>query len=345
MKHRGGFILVLVLWVLLALSIAASALAAWISRTNEQAVMLVDEREGQLDAFETFETLKFLLATRPMRVGGLYLGNDPHGMARGWRNDPFSSRQSASDSGDLALDGRLWLGLGSTHFSLQDHNGLLGIHKIDDPRLVPLIRHHVAGVQRPSVLFERIGEYVNWQAAPVRDAEYRANVLALPPGRRLLTPMEAHRVLGWQDQSTLWQNREWAGLFTALRAGSLNINTAPPELLSALPAISAERSRLVATARRSKPFSSLVQPARILGTHLDAMGWTVIPADTQRLTLGASRSERNWQYNIKLASNEAPWLIQSAFPATRSEGQEDSGQIPQHALFAESKDSRPEAER
>ena len=105
----------LVLWVLLALTFTVSALALWVSQSTDLAVDQSNEIRAQSDRFATRETLKFLLATRPSRASGLYLGSEPRQLARTFQANPFVNMRARGSSSDLHYDGSKYRGLGETY--------------------------------------------------------------------------------------------------------------------------------------------------------------------------------------------------------------------------------------
>lgn len=348
MKNQTtGFILVLVLWVLLALTVSASALAIWITRTTDQAIFLTDETRGQIDRFATLETLKFLLATRPLRIGGLYLGDDPHGLVEPWWANPFVFHRGEWDATDLPLDGRKMRGLGETVFSLQDEQGLLNANDFGEAQMEALLGQLGLSLTRRPVLIERLRDYTDYRPGHrllgARDGEYRMAGLPDPPNRYLLTPMEARKVLGWRQAGSLWEENAWRDKVTVLAFGSYNLNTVPPSLLKLLPGLGARQAQRIVVARESEPFRSVEQANQRVGLGLNTFEYHVIPGDSLRVRIFAGGTGRGMEYLVRMTpdvDNAKPWRIEYASPVNQVRNDSNTPQIVPHALLAPSSNAR-----
>ena len=319
MIQRGrGFILVLVLWVLLALTIAASALAAWVSRTTDQAVLLADERRGQVDAADTMETLKFLFATRPTRVGGLYLGPAPLDLVRSWRQNPFSFPRGDTQGADLPLDGRVWKGLGSTSFSLQDENGLLNAQGFGKEQLEAWLGSVGISPLRTQGMVERLLDYTGDRRQITSfSSEYRSAGLEPPPFRFLLTPLEALKIMSWRERKALLHENGWGGYAAVFAAGSMNLNTAPRELLMQHPSMAVATARRVVGLRTQRPFRTAMEAARRVDGWVDEFSFITLPSDVLRLTVQPSDDARMLRYTLRLtarADAAQPWRVEYFHP-------------------------------
>lgn len=316
-RNQRGFILVLVLWVLLALSVSVSALALWVSQSTGQAIQQSDEMRSRVDRFATRETLKFLLATRPSRTSGLYIGESPQQLAQLWRNRRMDNNRAVGSPSDLHFDGTVYQGLQDVIFSIQDEAGLVGVNLFNPDRLGAVVDQMGVSAARKSRLQQRLREYADFLPNPSRDAEYRMLDLPLPPGRYLLSSMEVRNILEWRSADLALASADWARYTTALVSGSLNVNTAPLELLTWLPTIGPGRAELLVEARRMAPFRSVDQAGQLLGRQLDIFAFRTLPSEALRLTLGDRFTERALRYTVRLTgttNRTGPWRVEIVHP-------------------------------
>ena len=321
MRRTSGVILVVVLWGLLALTIAVSALALWVARSTDQAIALADERAGQVERFSTRATLKYLLATRPTRVTGLYLGEDAAQLVARWRAEPFTNHRARGDAGDLAFDDRPYQGLGETLFSIQDEAGLQNLNAFREATLDAMLGTLGVDLTRRPTLMRRLQDYTDFRpgfrplGAAARD--YDAAGRMAPPDRYLISPLEAYRVLGWNEQEALWQDSRWRDGTTVLEFGNLNLNTAPAWLLQAVGGFSAEIAERVVAERTHASFSGVEQAGARLGLELDPFDFRTLPSSNLRLTQWQPDSQRGFRYHVRLtpqADGREPWSIELAYP-------------------------------
>lgn len=343
MKPRG-FILVVVLWLLLALVFAASALAAWVSRTVDMAVDLALESDAVVDQFSSLETLKFLLVTHRLDVGGIYMGaqefeaqNLPAGA--GWTEE------------DVPLDGRPLQGMGEVVISLQDEAGLISLNRPDPASLDRILE--VMGVdfmRRPGLITALVDftEPEDRRRLPgATGFEYRRAGLQPPRHRFLLAPLELDRVMGWHELDFLEADHFARELFTVLSFGSINLNTAPEMVLRALAGLNETELESLIQFRRTQPIEHIELLRRQLGLNLDALAFRTVPTRVIRITLWSPHTERGARYHIRLtpqADAAAPWRIELAYPVYGSKPDQSGARRISHPLFAASAD-RVDAER
>jgi len=337
MRPASGFILVLVLWVLLALTITVSALALWVSRSVELAVDQGNETRAQTDRFATRETLKFLLASRPSRASGLYLGPDPRQLARVWRNNPFGNARTAGSASDLSYGGGVHRGLGDALFSIQDEAGLVGVNLFNFADLEAVLGQLGVSMSNRSRLVGRLMEYKDYLPNPARDAEYRALDLAPPPARNLLSELEALHILDWRDPDRDWAPQQLLNYVSALRGGSVNLNTAPEQVLRVLPEVGPSRAGLILDLRRAGGLASIRETGRALGRDLDPLGYRLLPSDALRLVLGDGYSDRALRYTVRLTGSInaiGPWRVELVHPVSGVEFDPRSAQVVEQPLLA-----------
>lgn len=322
MPPRGsGFVLVVVLWFLLALTIAVTAMAAWVSRTVTEATRIADHRELQIDHFSTLHTVKFLLTSHPSRASGLYMGPNPQDTARAWMLDPFADPRHTSGPADLPLRDIPRRGLGSSIFSLQDEAGLINPNVLTLTEMGPLLEW--IGVDR-SQSFAMARQFDDFtrrvrglELGPRAALDYELAGLPPPPGRKLLSPLEALRILGWHEHPELRQSVRWRDGVTVLHEDRININSMPDWLLRVAPGMGGRVAAEYAAARRIQPVSGGLYLPEVPGTALDPFRYRAVPGEVMRLTLGNSITSHRTRYHVRLtpgANRGSPWRVELAYP-------------------------------
>ncbi len=338
-RSSCGVALVIVLWMLVAMAIAAALLVAWSRQRLADTQIARDAVHDHIDAIGTRDTLLYIAATRPMTLAGLPVEPPGPALLARRRLDEFGGLDVSPRGGELQLDGTVYAGLGAIRVQLQDEAGLLplgasvsidvllassGVARRDRARLIGALEDYADA-----------DDLRRFNGAESR--EYERAGLPPPPGRMLISPLELSSVLGWDvlPQDVLERIEAQS---TTLYAGALNINTAPATLLEAL-ASGCARSCMERLRRRdSVPFENARQFERETGTRLYGdrdIEFRTAPSDSLRLTL-TGRSGRAWRIHVRLtplADREGPWTLDAAYRVPRPPTDDAPRPIPS-PLFA-----------
>lgn len=353
LNSNKGFILVATLWISAAIILAASFLAMWTNKAVEQTRVSGEELQGEIDVFSTRQILLYLLATRPMTIGGLALplaDQDAEKALAERTNSPLEAFSTETGS-ELPLDSRIFKGIGKVFFAMQDEGGLLGINNVDTVALDRLLGLLGVPPERRGPLQDKLLDYIDaddlHRLNGAETAQYQAKGLPPPPNRFLLTSWEAKNVLDWGEQNGLWEQNRLPRLTTVVRAGSPNFNTAPFLVLQTQAGLDAETAQRVIAAREQKPFSQLSDINRAAGKALplDQMNLIFLPTSRLRLTLWRADNSRMQEIHVQLtphAANHAPWLIDYELTVPMSEEEKSANNhnqeptaftIPERPLF------------
>ena len=199
----------------------------------------------------------YLLATRPLDSSGISL---------------VGSVSGTGTADTLQLDNRPYFGIGATKlFSVQDEAGLIDLDQLSGEAA----RRFFAKLSSPDLattLTERFADYIDGDRLKrVHGAEREDYLLAgapPPPDRPLRRVPELLGILGWRDvPEARWVG--WRDLLTADPTGtSLNVNTAPAEVLEVLYGLSPAKAALAVESRAGAPFASLEALGRLAGVPL-----------------------------------------------------------------------------
>lgn len=290
--NQQGFVLVLTLWVMVIVAIAAGYFAERVAHAVELAQQSRQNTSAVIDMTGTRAEILYRLGTTSITEYGLGRGN-----------------------ATLYLDNRAYQGQGSTLFRLQDNRGLLNLNFIEDYRLELFLGILGIALEQRAHMIDSLRDYTDADKLRrlngAEDEEYLAQNLPLPANRNLLTPWEVLRIAGWRDAPQLWQTGRMAELSSTGLSLGLNPNTAPAEVLATLPGISEEIAQIIIRQRKLSPILGTEQLAEITGIptrHFgDVIG--VIPSNSIRITQATRGLPWAIQYNITLTpnSNDAPW--------------------------------------
>ena len=290
---QHGFVLVLTLWVLVIVAIAAGYFAERVARSVELAQQSRQNTRAIIDMAGTRAEILYRLGTTALTEYGLGRGNTA-----------------------INLDNRPYQGLGKTLVRLQDNRGLLNLNMTDDDRLQRFLGLMGIPAEQRGHLIDTLRDFIDadklHRLNGAEDEEYLAQGLPPPPNRNLITPWEARRIIGWRDSPQLWKNGRLAELTTTSLSVGINPNTAPAEVLATLPGVTEEIAQIIIARRKLSPITYEGQIVEITSMPLNqplGMGIIAIPSDALRITQSTQGLPWAIQYNITLTPNgkDAPW--------------------------------------
>jgi DNA uptake protein ComE-like DNA-binding protein len=294
MHAEGGFVLVLTLWILAAIAIAATYFAERVQTSLRLAASRQDLAESQMKLSDGRAELLFRLGVSPLQLNGL---GEPANLIR--------------------LDGRLYVDAGGL-VSVQDAGGLIYLNSLPDEILSAYLGTFGVPQDRRATLVDTLRDYtdadslrrLNGAEAPQYEA---AGKPGLPTNQPLRTPLELRQVLGWSEQPELWGHPGVLDSSTADGRAGINPNTAPKQVLMALQGVTAELADLIIARRELEPVDAAWLD-RSLGTTYSIAVPSVIqpfPASTVRITQWAPGLVWGHRYNVELTpvGTTAPWRI------------------------------------
>lgn len=309
-KQRG-FILVLTLWVMVIVAIAAGYFAERVARSIELAQQSRQNTRAIIDMAGTRAEILYRLGTTSLTEYGLGRGNTA-----------------------IALDNHPNYGLGKTLIRLQDTRGLLNLNLTNDDRMQRFLGLLGIPAEQRGPMIDTLRDFIDADKLRrlngAEDEEYLALNLPPPPNRNLITPWEAKRIIGWRNAPQLWQNGRLAELTTTSFSVGINPNTAPAEVLATLPGVTEEFAQAIIARRKLSPITQEGQIVEITSTPLMnqpfGTGIIAIPSNTIRITQSMQGLPWAIQYNITLTPNnkDAPW--QTDYYSRVSIGQHDKAQ-------------------
>lgn len=292
LQKQQGFVLVLTLWVLVIVAIAAGYFAERVTRSVELAQQSKQNTRAMIDMAGTRAEILYRLGTTSMSIYGLGQGSTV-----------------------IELDDRAYRGSGNTLLRLQDNRGLLNLNIVEDDRLQRLLGLLGIPAEQRGHLTDTLRDYIDadnlHRLNGAEEEEYLTRNLPPPANKNLSTPCEARRIIGWRDAPQLWQTGRLVELTTTGSTLGLNPNTAPAEVLATLPGITEEIAQTIIARRKLFPIIHAGQLAEIAGlppqSFEDMIG--VLPGNSIRITQFTHALPWATQYSITLTpnGNDAPW--------------------------------------
>ena len=344
----SGFVLAVTLWLLAGIAVATALITLWAREQVVQARIGRESVEDEIARFGTRDTLLYLAATREMTRAGLPVEPLSEAAVASRRLDEFGGLMHDPIGGELRMDGTAYAGLGSASFAVQDEAGLFPVvwpQQVDLDRF--LLAQGVAPEQVPR-LRDALLDYIDpddlnrLNGAERRD--YAREHRPPPPNRRLLTPQEISRVLGW-DALPADQLARIAERITPYYSGAVNLNTMPAALLPTWIAGCPAACEQLVLRRGQVPFANSFEVQALLATSLpgdDLIDYRYIADEGLRLTVWG-RTGAAWRFHVRLtplANRRAPWSILASYPLPRPSGNDQPAEQTGSALFAD-----PEVDR
>ena len=271
---QQGFVLVAVLVALVVLTLLATAIATTSERAVQEARENSDAFEAEVAMTSTRDTLLFMFNTQRRTYGCLTIDKQVSWSA----GEATASRASADeDSGlppmlpignEIRFDGTPYQGLNGVRFALRDDGGRFSPNWTFDlyrpgfygqlgvtAEQLPELEAKRLDYQDPDNLF-RLG------GAEAED--YRRKDLPPPTNRPLATPLELRRVMGWGQALQGLDDAQVVSRLTTARNVMVNVNSAPPAVLQALPGVDKDVAQRIVGMRQTMPF---MLPWQFLDTY------------------------------------------------------------------------------
>lgn len=314
---QNGFVLAATLWILAAITLAAAFFAAWTQDALLLARQSQGELQGEIDVTSTRSLVLYLLATQRMTLAGLTV---PGTESEEQETIPNPLEDSVMPvGGEIAMDDRIYEGVGKARFSIQDEGGLLGLNNFSPAQLENLLGLLDVPSAHRGPLTDKLLDYTDtddlYRLNGAEAEHYKNQGLPPPPNRWLLTSWEARNVLGWNDWPGLWKNQVFPRLTCVTAGGMPNFNTAPKLILKTIGGIDDEGADRIIEAREISPFSRAGDISEVLGQPLllDPLGLTFFPSEYLRLTLWYEGGTRMREIHLHLtprADKKSPWLTE-----------------------------------
>lgn len=292
--RNRGFVLVLVLAMLVILSLLAGTVASITQRLRDQELQRKRLEDAQVDIASTKATLLYLLLTQRMTFGGLTVDenvvlSEDEQATQGGNDRPISLFPVGNE---IALDGRAYAGLGATAFALQDDRGLLGVNwtlpQFMERWWAQLGYTGLPTATLSNLLLDYQDEDDLYRLNSAERREYLREGRSPPLNLPLVTPLELRLVKGWDEALAGMDDTRLLRALTVARAPSINVNTAPVEVLRVLPGIDAGIAGRIVAKRALAPFVNMHSfQAFVGGVVAEEDRLSLYPSDSGTMRLWA----------------------------------------------------------
>ncbi len=289
---RNGYILISVLVALVLISFVATRLDERVEAIRTSQEHWLGWARTKADLSSALDVLLFDMVTHPMTQWGFGPG------ARGLRVDGRAYRM---DNGVLA--------------SVQDLRGLMSIATPNTAMLRNFLLQHGAADKEVSPLLDKLADYMDSndlrRLNGAEKDDYAAAGLPEPRNDWPISAYELRQIMGWADLPQIWSVA--GDVFTASREEFFNPNTAPPEVLRALPGAT---DQAVAAILRQREIRCLfaTDVLGLTGIVLDESPVNYYPGRLYRLRVWRADAVRALESVIMLTPGapRLPWLIMEA---------------------------------
>ena len=293
-SRQQGFVLVVTLWILAIITIGTAYFAERVASSVTLAQQSQQTTQALLDFSNTRADILFRLATTPPSIYGL--------------------GPTLKDA--ISLDNRPYRGSGQDTVRLQDSRGLINVNFIQPGVLRQFLGVMGVAAENREALLDSLNDYTDTddlrRLNGAEAAEYSARGLPLPPNDWLVTPWQLQNIIGWREQATLWKDQKLTEMLSTARVNAFNPNSAPREVLAALPGSSFEIADQLIKMRTLQPLLNAAQLGGLVGQGgLDSESLLFFPSNTFQLTQESDKAAWALRYQITLTplADRAPWRI------------------------------------
>lgn len=295
MPARGqqGYVLITVLVALVLLTLVAGRLAgrvdvfrdsqgAWQRWANNQALLLSARDE-----------VLFSIGTQQLSQWGFGIGSQA-----------------------LRVDGRPYRLPSGVLVSVQDARGLISLSTPDPIVLRNLLLNKGVADRDVEPLLDKLADYSDTddlhRLNGAEEKEYLAAGLGAPRNDWPISPYEVRLVMGWVDLPQVWSQA--GDLFTASRESWINPNTAPAEVLLALPGATPEGVSALLILREARLILSAPELLSATGILVPDEPVAFFPGRLYRLRLWLEDGLGAMEYHLILTPGAPtlPWQILEA---------------------------------
>lgn len=311
--HRAsarGFVLVLTLWVLAAIAIAAAYFGERVQNTLRLAAARQDIVQAQIALSDGRAEALYRLGTLPLSQAGL--------------GDPPDS---------IRLDDTPYTDSGGT-VQFQETGGLINLNGLPDDVLQRFLASFGVPQARLAPLVDALRDFTDAddlrRLNGAESEQYRAAGRPdLPRNQPLQSPEELRDVLGWAQQPELWQQPSLLDFVTTQGEPGLNPNTAPKQALLALEGVTPDIAQVIIDRRGTERISASWLD-RTLGTHYDTLPSPILtfPGRSVRVTQWVGGLAWGQRYNVQLTPQgaTAPWKLSYFYRLQRGPDQNSAAQ-------------------
>jgi len=344
-RHDHGFVLIIVLTLLVVLALLAAAVATSAERSIRAAQADGERFQAELDMDSTRETILFMLSTQRQTLAGLSVRPEDAAAVLVLTDDDTEGFAALPIGNEIRLDSTPYQGLGGARFALQDDRGLLSLNWAPPSRRIAFYESLGAPQNRWAALDAKRLDYQDaddlHRLGGAEKEHYLRAGLPPPSNRTLATPLELRRILDFGPLLADMDDARLLSVLTSARSTTINLNTAPVDVLMLLPGLTRENAGRMVQIRHTSPFVSLWQTQQTFGiatTFEDEL--TLFAGRSGNLILWAQHSgtRRLVHWTLipsQITTDPAPWRIDYEVTLPRGDDADQSVVgVPDTPLFS-----------
>lgn len=316
MKHFQGFVLATVLVVLAVVAVGATFIALWVQNLRTDAQMIQSQTQSNLDIQSTKATMLYMVATQGMTYGGLRSDG-----SSGISSNPedMGSLRISPVGNEIRLDDSPYPGVGLALFSLQDEGGLFNVNYFSANNMREFLNSFGIATPQAISMANKLLDFIdadnNTRLHGAERGLYAQAGMDLPANRPLAMPLEARRVMEWENAAPLWRNGLFQRYTTVQARGLPNVNTAPLAVIMTMDGVNEETARLLVAARQKQVITLANQVAQITSGRINVPLDNINRFTSRYLRLsiwskdGGVMRQIHVELTPKSVTNLKPWLI------------------------------------
>jgi len=291
-RHRSGFALAAVLWLLAGLTILAAMISQSSQTLAKRQAQLRQRADAEQDFLSTRSEALYWLASSRVRADSY-----------GW-GDQY-----------LKVNGRGYAGVGKSVIQVQDTRGLLGLNRPNRDRLGPLLLRCGATQSQIDSLLDALQDYQEpgnlKRLNGAKALEYIMAGMPPPRGAPLAAEPEIWQVYGWKALQPVWEEKHCFEDVTVHGDSGFNIGTATAGVLTSY-GLSGEQTDQLLRERESDDSGLMdILTARDRATSFMGMGSTQGAGQEFRVTQSMPGMPWVLRYDLKLTTDVEgrPWEL------------------------------------
>lgn len=270
-----GFVLLAVLWVLVAMTVASTAFSLWVDRARSEAMELQKQVNAELAAHSAKSVILYTRLTGragprgvEWPVAGVSASQPQFSSLDEFLSGAPLQQADAAEAGYMKLDNTVYA-FGDLRFIAQDRGGLIGLTTPQNPNLFANLSLNGKGGQSLQDYLSDYKDSDSFRRLEGAEApEYQLANRGAPADGALRIPLQLRDVIGWDRALAAKEDAELLELFRVDSGTYVNVNTAPPEALMLL-LDSEQKAQALVQARKSRPFTSALDVASKIGSGED----------------------------------------------------------------------------
>ena len=302
---QQGFVMLAVIWVLLAMLVGVALFSHWVHGSLQHAQSRQEALNASVGAHTVMSTALYIRLTGQRSAYGIAVPG-----AHGAQQDLLAlfefddlgaliiDHTKASEAETFAFDQQVWR-YGVLNFVAQDTAGLIGLTEFSHQRVVRHLLRQGRTHVRPQQLIDTYLDYRDADSqrrfSGAEAFDYRLQQRAEPLNGALRNPLQLRDVMHWEQALEPWSNGELLYRLRVEGGTSVNVNSASPEVLEWMLDDGALAQQLFEQ-RRNQPFTDVFGlEARI---NDESVALTIEPGDGLRFWWWEQNSPSAWVHEF-----------------------------------------------